>query len=138
MREKLMEKIVVLAMALLILTPVFTVALPVQAADDGLFWGDEANGADKTSVGGELGLGNKDPRATVAAIINVLLSFLGIIAVVIILLGGFKWMTAGGGEDKIGEAKKLITAGVIGLVIILASWSIATFVLSQLYIATNT
>ena len=138
MREKLMEKIVVLAMALLILTPVFTVALPVQAADDGaLFWGDAANGADREGVRTELGLGNKDPRATIAAIINVALSFLGIIAVVIILLGGFKWMTAGGGEDKIGEAKKLITAGVIGLVIILASWSIATFVLSQLYTATN-
>ena len=136
MREKPMGKMVVLVMALLVLFPIFTVAPPVQAADDDIFWG--TGGGSKDSVRAELGLGNKDPRATIAAIINVALSFLGIIAVVIILLGGFKWMTAGGGEDKIGEAKKLITAGVIGLVIILASWSIATFVLSQLYIATNT
>jgi hypothetical protein len=53
------------------------------------------------------------------------------------LLGGFKWMTAGGNEDKVGEAKKLITAGIIGLVIILAAFAIATFVLSQLLSATT-
>ena len=136
MREKPMGKMVVLVMALLVLFPVFTVAPPVQAADDDIFWG--TGGGSKDSVRAELGLGNKDPRATIATIINVALSFLGIIAVVIILMGGFKWMTAGGSEDKVSEAKHMITAGVIGLVIILASWSIATFVLSQLYIATNT
>jgi hypothetical protein len=54
------------------------------------------------------------------------------VAVVIILLGGFKWMTAGGNEDKVGEAKKLITAGIIGLVIIVASFAIASFVLNSL------
>ncbi|MFW5888708.1 MAG: hypothetical protein ACOCVY_03255, partial [Patescibacteria group bacterium] len=63
--------------------------------------------------------------------------FLGILAVVIILIGGFKWMTAAGNEDKVGEAKKIIVAGVIGLVIILASWGIATFVLEQLMGATE-
>ena len=64
--------------------------------------------------------------------INIILGFLGIVAVVIILLGGFKWMTAGGNEDKVGEARKLITAGIIGLIIILASFAIASFVLTQL------
>jgi hypothetical protein len=52
-------------------------------------------------------------------------------------LGGFKWMTAGGNEDKVGEAKKLIVAGIIGLVIILGSFAIATFVLTQLTAATT-
>ncbi|MFH0956085.1 MAG: hypothetical protein V1801_02650, partial [Candidatus Falkowbacteria bacterium] len=72
------------------------------------------------------------PRAIAAQVINIILGFLGIVAVIIILLGGFKWMTAGGNEDKVGEAKKLITAGIIGLVIILAAFAIATFVLTQL------
>ncbi|MFA7601214.1 MAG: hypothetical protein WCY43_03240, partial [Patescibacteria group bacterium] len=62
---------------------------------------------------------------------------LGIVAVVIVLLGGFKWMTAAGNEDKIGEAKKLLGAGVVGLVIILAAWGITTFVLNTLMDATN-
>ena len=87
------------------------------------------------------GLGNtlsdSDPRAVVGRIINVVLGFLGVIAVGIILLGGFKWMTGGGNEDKVGEAKKLLGAGVIGLVIILASWAIAQFVIGRLYNVTN-
>lgn len=77
-------------------------------------------------------LGNQDPRQTIANIINIILGFLGILAVAIILYGGFKWMTAAGNEDQIGEAKKIITAGVIGLVIILAAWGIAAFVLNAL------
>ena len=89
------------------------------------------------SVNANLGLGNRDPREIAASVINVLMGFLGIIAVVIILIGGFKWMTAGGSEDKIGEAKKLMTAGVIGLVIILAAWGITIFVLNALLSATG-
>ena len=65
------------------------------------------------------------------------LSLLGIIAVVIILAGGFKWMTAGGNEDKVGEARKMIFSGIIGLAIILSAWAIALFVLNQLNKATN-
>ena len=38
-------------------------------------------------------------------------------------------MTAGGNEDKIGEAKSLIIAGIVGLIIILAAFAIVTFVI---------
>ena len=83
------------------------------------------------------GLTSTDIRTTAAKIINVALGLLGIIAVVIILIGGFKWMTAGGNEEKVGEAKKLISAGVIGLVIIITSYAIANFVLTSLLEATS-
>ncbi len=84
-----------------------------------------------------LGLGNQDPRTTAASVINILMGFLGIIAVVIILIGGFKWMTAGGDESKVEEAKKLMTAGVIGLAIVLAAWGVTIFVLNALLTATG-
>ena len=87
--------------------------------------------------GGSTGLGSRDLKATITSVLNVLLGFLGIIAVIVILLGGFKWMTAGGNEDKVGEAKKLIGAGVVGLVIILAAYAIATFVISTISEATT-
>lgn len=87
--------------------------------------------------GSALQLGTRDVREVITAIINVLLGFLGVIAVVIILLGGFKWMTAGGNEDKVAEAKKLIGAGIIGLVVILAAYAIATFVITQLVTVTE-
>jgi Zn-dependent protease with chaperone function len=83
------------------------------------------------------GLTSTDIRETAARIINVALGLLGIIAVIIILIGGFKWMTAGGNEEKVGEAKKLITAGIIGLVVIITAYAIAAFVISSLITATT-
>lgn len=83
------------------------------------------------------GLGTKDIREGVMNVVNVLLGFLGIIAIIIILWGGFRWMTAGGNEEKIAEAKKIITAGIIGLVIIFTALAIASFVISQLITATG-
>ncbi len=83
------------------------------------------------------GLGEAGLQPAVIQIINVLLGFLATIAIVIVLLGGFKWMTAGGNEDKVGEAKKILGAGVIGLVIILAAYAITVFVVGQIYTATG-
>jgi len=83
------------------------------------------------------GLGNSlqtgDPRTIIAKIINFALGFLGVIAVALILYGGFKWMTAAGNEEKVTEAKKLLGAGIIGLIIILAAWAIASFVIGAIY-----
>jgi len=83
------------------------------------------------------GLGTKDIREGVMSIVNVLLGFLGILAIIIILWGGFRWLTSGGNEEKVGEAKKIITAGIIGLVIILTAYAIALFVVEQLVAATG-
>lgn len=82
-------------------------------------------------------LGRASLQTTVAKLINVSLSLLGMIAVVIVLIGGFKWMTAGGNEDKVAEARKLIFAGIVGMAIILSAWAIARFVLSNLANATD-
>jgi hypothetical protein len=65
-------------------------------------------------------------RQTAARIINVALSFLGIISVIIVLVGGFKYMISGGNEEKTSEAKNLIVSGIIGLAIILSAWGYHT------------
>jgi hypothetical protein len=83
------------------------------------------------------GLGQANLVDTIAQIIRIALGFLGVIAVVIILLGGFKWMTAGGADPKVQEAKKLIFSGVIGLVIIIAAYAIASFVIESIVTATT-
>ena len=83
------------------------------------------------------GLGQADLKETIAQLIRVLLGFLGVVAVVIILLGGFKWMTAGGNDEKVAEAKRLIIAGIIGLAIILSAFAIASFVISSIVSATS-
>lgn len=83
------------------------------------------------------GLGVKDPRDTIASLIRVIMGFLGTLAVLLVLYGGFKWMTASGNQEQVEDAKKLLIAGVIGLVIILSAYGIATYVLNQLMSATS-
>lgn len=89
-----------------------------------------------TAVQDSISLGSNDVRSTAASIINVALGFLGIIAVVIVLLGGFKYMISGGNEEKTSEAKNLIVSGIIGLAIILSAWAITSFVVGKLITAT--
>jgi amino acid transporter len=86
----------------------------------------------------QVGLGKQDVRTSIGQLINVALGFLGIIAVIIILYGGFKWMTAAGNDEKVAESKRLIIAGIIGLAIILSAYAITTFVINELVDATNT
>jgi amino acid transporter len=83
------------------------------------------------------GLADADLEDTAVNIIKTVLSLLGLIALVIILMGGFKWMTSGGNEEKVGEAKKLLGAGVVGIVIILAAYAITEFVVVQMQTALN-
>ncbi len=132
MKEKFYRHLTVLAIVVMIIVPVFTFALTAKATQDSMLWGGH-----EVSVQNFTGLGNTDPRVMAGSVIKIMLGFLGIIALVIILFGGFKWMTAAGNEDKVAEAKKLIGAGIIGLVVILAAYAIAQFVISALYNATN-
>ncbi len=133
MMKKITKSLTAIIMVSFIMTAfMFVLPVAVNAQADNLLWGNTEG-----RVGNSIGLGDEDPRVIAAGIINVILGFIGIIAVVIVLLGGFKWMTAGGNEDKIGEAKGLLSAGVIGLVIVLASWGLAKFVLDLMYNATG-
>ncbi|MDO8425740.1 MAG: pilin, partial [bacterium] len=70
-------------------------------------------------------LGGEDIRIIVARIIRAFVGLLGIIAVCIVLYGGFLWMTANGAEEKITKAKKILINGAIGLLIVLSAFSIA-------------
>lgn len=90
-----------------------------------------------TEFGDSTGLGQGDLKETIGSLINVALQFLGVVTVVIILYGGFKWMTAGGTEEKVSEAKRLIIAGIIGLAIILSAYAISSFVIGSILTATT-
>ncbi len=98
---------------------------------------DTSLGLSNGNVGSASGLGTQDVRQTIGRIINVALSLLGVVVLVIIIYGGFLWMTAGGNDEKVGEAKKWIFGGIIGLIIILSAYAIASFVISNLVTATT-
>lgn len=70
----------------------------------------------------------QDPRAIAAQVIKTILTLLGTIFFVLTIYAGFLWMTAAGNDDQVGKAKSLLTQAVIGLIIILLSYSITYFV----------
>jgi Zn-dependent protease with chaperone function len=80
----------------------------------------------------DIGLADTDVDTMVINIITFVLGFLGLAAVVIILIGGFMWMTAGGNDDRIKKGRQFIINGVIGLVIILAAYAIAQWVINTI------
>jgi len=123
-------------MAIVIATPALLAGAPVahaQALTEDEFFGGDFSGAE---FAGEAGLSSGDLPTTIAAIIRVVLGLLGIVAVLIILLGGFKWMTAGGNDDKLKKARGILISGIIGLVIVLSAFAIAQFVITSIITAT--
>ncbi|PIP33864.1 hypothetical protein COX69_04515 [Candidatus Falkowbacteria bacterium CG_4_10_14_0_2_um_filter_48_10] len=81
---------------------------------------------------------NQDPREMAVNIIKFFLTFLGIIAVAVILYGGFVWLTAGGNDDRVGKAKKLIVAGIIGLIIVISAFAIVQWIITSTFNLVNT
>lgn len=69
---------------------------------------------------------NTDIKVTIASIIQALLGFIGIVFFILILWGGVQWMTSGGNEKKLEDAKKRILNASIGLALVLMSYAIAS------------
>jgi cysteine-rich repeat protein len=98
----------------------------------------EANDALGVSAfDGASNLSGTDIRVIVARIINIFLGLLSIVAVGIVIYGGVTYMTAGGDEGKVEDAKKILVNGAIGLAIVLSAFAISRFVLTRLQDATG-
>jgi hypothetical protein len=69
----------------------------------------------------------------IGGVINAVLSFVMVIAALLVLMylvwGGIEWITSGGDKGKTESARNKITAAVIGLIILAASYAIFLLVL---------
>jgi len=63
-------------------------------------------------------------------ITNFIVSFVGPILVLIIIVAGVLYLTAGGEEEKMNKAKRLLIAGVLGLVVIYGSFALVSTIIS--------
>ncbi len=79
----------------------------------------------------------KELPQIIGTIVNVVLGFMGIVLLFYLIYGGFLWMTSGGESKGVDAAKKMIQNAIIGLVIIVSSYAISSFVLSQLVAITG-
>jgi|GEM_PF-1538013 len=66
---------------------------------------------------------NTDLKSFVLKIVNFALTFLGLLAVLIVIYGGVLYVTSGGEEEKTGKGKKAITYASIGILIVLGSYA---------------
>ena len=76
--------------------------------------------------------GKSSPAEVVGTIVSVALSFIGIVFFLLVLYAGFTWMTAMGNSEKVTNAKEMLEAAAIGLLLVLASYAIARFVFTNL------
>ena len=63
---------------------------------------------------------------------NTILYVVGIIAVVMLIIGGIKYLLSGGDSKKVTDAKNTVLYAIIGLVVCFLSFAIVNFVISSL------
>lgn len=67
----------------------------------------------------------------IGSIINVILSTVGLIFLILVIYGGFLWLTSAGNADKVAQGKTIIIWAVLGIVIITSAYLITSFVLTN-------
>lgn len=123
-----MKKIIITSFVFLILNPGFCLA---QEGDSGPSLKDAFTSVQK-EVGDRAGYETSETQTleqTISTLVNIVFSFLGIIFMILLILGGYNWMTAGGQENKVQEASKTIKQAIIGLIIVLGSYAISYFII---------
>lgn len=69
-----------------------------------------------------------DIPSAIGKIVGALLSFIGVVFLILMIYGGLTWMLARGNEQEVEKAKNLIIAAVIGLIIVLSAYAITSYI----------
>ena len=120
-KKNLIATAVTIAVLFVVVLPALLLGGEAMALDTGL---------DATADAAQLP--TSDNLATIIGqIIYAILGFLGIVFILLLIYGGFLRMTAQGDPGKIKTSYGIITSAVIGVVIILASYTITAFIIGQ-------
>ena len=75
--------------------------------------------------------GSKSVTGLIGSVISILSYIIGIAAVIMILVAGFKYITAGGDSNAVGSAKSTLTYAIVGLIIAALAQILVRFVLTR-------
>lgn len=129
MNLSLVQKKLLLALVLmLLLTPLSF----LQAQNDMVDLLNEAAGTEGAGYNTDPELAQTGLAEIVGSMAGVFISLMGVIFMAYVIYGGFLWMTAGGNEDSVSKAKKIIRDGVIGIIVVLAAGGIYLLVVNVL------
>lgn len=110
------------------------ISAPVVAATSTLL-----TNIDKVAVGDKDGgpykTGVTDPALIIGKIIKIVVGLIGVILLVLIVYAGYLWMTAGGNEEQLKQAKGILVNSIIGVIIVLMAYIITYFVVNELAVA---
>lgn len=97
-------------------------------------WTNEAcNGADEQQKAA-LGCDKNDQAPKVVTnILNTVISIVGILAVLILVIAGQRYIVSNGDPGKLQQAKNMVLYGLIGLVVALLSFAIVNFILNGVF-----
>ncbi len=69
-----------------------------------------------------------DVPTALGNVTGTVLSIIGVIFFILIVYGGFLWMTAHGDSGQVDKGKETIIGAVIGLIVVSAAYALTTFV----------
>lgn len=84
---------------------------------------------DQPAIIAQLSGGQTGLRGIVLTVINFFLTFLGLLAVIMVIYGGFLYVSSAGNEENVNKAKKILLYAVIGIVVIIASFALVNTIL---------
>ncbi len=68
--------------------------------------------------------GNTTITSIITRIVQIALALAGLIAILFLIIGGFRYVTAGGNEETVEAAKKTILNAIIGIIVIILAYVI--------------
>jgi cytochrome bd-type quinol oxidase subunit 2 len=74
-------------------------------------------------------------NSLIGSIINIFTLVVGVVSVLMIIVGGFKYITSGGDSSNVSGAKNTILYAIIGLVIVALAQTIVRFILGRVLAA---
>lgn len=119
----------VLSFGFISVQPSFALAQTQNSVQDQLLGQVDRTG---TQVYGQGAQNQGNLLVLAGQLIRIVLSFIGVILLGLFLYAGFLWMTAGGNEDRVKDAKQILQNAIIGLVLTLSAFAISSFVLQAL------
>lgn len=74
----------------------------------------------------------------IGRVINIGLGFIGLVVFIYAVTAGYKWMTAGGNETAIEEAKDTLKNAIFGILVIMSAYALTNFIMSQVLSTVST
>ena len=72
-----------------------------------------------------------DLPSFITNIVNILLFLAGAVAVIVIIIGGIRYVMSGGDAGQVQSAKNTILYAVIGLIVVIMAYAIVNFVVTN-------